>query len=542
MNIFTPSGLRYMKSQPSRVSAIAISYILATIATCPSCVAFQTAFAPSSISSAALLSKNRRYRCCLRTASKESTDVVGDSSLEDEDNTADDDDSWVLRQITFLGLSAPNSKADDGDSDTDNDETSKNALDARNLSEFLMEIGACSVSITDSDADTDEESPLFDEPSLTSCSNDLLDDEELKEEWAIVIPDLAAGRNLWKRCDVSAHFPSSLDVPSIVDSVRYTFHCPSNPRFKVDDVPDLDWIQHVQESWNPIVTRDSKFVLRFPWHEDKLVMKACQEMEMIKMQEDMKKQFSSGVKREGAVVHFEDDDDAVANNRKNREYVQIQLEGGIAFGTGEHPTTRLCMDWVRDKVEEQLDNAVEDDDDESIHFLDYGSGSGVLGIAAAAVARDHNLSKRRSGTSKSITTVGVEIDADAIHIADDNAKKNNVDMKNYLPDTESLDGEALSVVMRAMQRKRNKGVIKQLPDELNGPMYDLCAANILAAPLVNLAPTIASLVKSPGGEIGLSGVLSTQSDSVVEAYKEFFDDVKVAGEDGGWVLITGKRR
>ena len=136
--------------------------------------------------------------------------------------------------------------------------------------------------------------------------------------------------------------------------------------------------------------------------------------------------------------------------------------------------------------------------------------------------------------------MGVEIDADAIHIANDNAKKNNVEMVNYLPDSDSLDAEALSVVMKAMQRKRNQG-LETLPDELNGQIYDLCAANILAAPLVNLAPTIASLVKS-GGEIGLSGVLATQADNVVKGYSELFEEVKVAGEDGGWVLITGRRR
>lgn len=535
-----------MKSQPRRVFVIAF-FLATAIATCPSCVtAFQATLGPSSFSSpASTLSNNNHrhgYRSFLKTASKESTEVVNDDVLDEDE---EDNDSWALRQITFLGLTAPNSKAStmEGDDNNNDDESSNDALDARNLSEFLMEIGACSVSIIDSDADTDNENPMFHEPSSTSCANDFLeaDDEDLGEEWAMVIPDLAAGRNLWKRCDVSAHFTSTLDVSSIVDAVRYTFQCPSNPRYKVDDVPDLDWIQHVQSSWNPIVTRESKFVIRFPWHEDQLVMKSCQEMEMEKMQEGMKKQFSSGVKREGAVVHFEGDDEEADNRRNNWEYVQIELEGGIAFGTGEHPTTKMCMDWVRDKVELQLDS----NDDETVHFLDYGAGSGVLGIAAAAVARDYNQSKRRqqpSGTDKSITTVGVEIDADAIRIADDNSKKNGVEMKNYLPDMETLDGEALSVVMRAMQRKRNKGVIKTLPDELNGPMYDLCAANILAAPLVGLAPTIASLVKSPGGEIGLSGVLSTQAEKVVQAYDEFFDDVKVASEDSGWVLITGKRR
>lgn len=518
----------------------------------------------------------------LNTVSKESTETALHGDNQDVCNNDNDfgidsdndevDDSWVLRQITFLGLTAqPTAKSDDEDDatimevggnnsdgvgtslDDDDSSTSPNALDARNLSEFLMEIGACSVSITDSDADTVDENPLFDEPDLASS---LLDGDELYEEWAMVLPDLAVGRNLWKRCDVSAHFPSSFDIPSIVDAVRYTFQCTSNPRYKVDDVPDLDWIAHVQESWTPIVTGgESKFILRFPWHDDALVMKACQEMERKKMQELMMKQFASGVKRDGAVVHFEggdsvnDDDnenetlEATSDSMKSkREYVQIQLEGGIAFGTGEHPTTRLCLGWIRDKVEERLDNKNED---ETLHFLDYGAGSGVLGIAAAAVVRSYNellTRHRRLPSKKSITTVGVEIDADAIRIANDNAVKNNVDMKNYLPDYESLDGEALSVVMRAMQRKRNKGLIEPLPPDLNGDIYDVCAANILALPLINLAPTIASLVKSPGGEIGLSGVLTSQAQAVVDAYSEFFNDVNVSGEENGWVLITGKRK
>ena len=66
---------------------------------------------------------------------------------------------------------------------------------------------------------------------------------------------------------MSAHFPSSFDVASIIESVRWTFATPGNLRYKVDDVPDLDWVTHVQESWHPIIT-DSKFVLRFPWHSD----------------------------------------------------------------------------------------------------------------------------------------------------------------------------------------------------------------------------------------------------------------------------------
>jgi ribosomal protein L11 methyltransferase len=298
-----------------------------------------------------------------------------------------------------------------------------------------------------------------------------------------------------------------------------------------------------QESWNPIVTKASKFVLRFPWHEDALVMKACQDMEREKMMDGLAKRFSSGVKREGAVVHFEEEDVEDINGQRDREYVQIRSEGGIAFGTGEHPTTRLCLDWVRDKVEGQLQMIGTDEGSKSLNIMDYGSGSGVLGIAAAAVIRDYKNKLKRSGQPSNIaaTVIGLEIDADAIHIANDNSKHNNVEMKNYLPAPDSLDDEALSVVLRAMQRKRNKDTIQYIPSELNGEIYDLLVANILAGPLVNLANTIASLVKS-GGEIGLSGILKTQGDDVVNAYREYFEDVQIAAEEGGWVLVTGRKR
>jgi len=487
------------------------------------------AFQAAPFSRVAQTSTHYRQRVSLGVLSKESSEEIVDSEDDEEE---DEGDSWALREIKFLELSAASTNAAD---DNNYDSTEDTTMDVRGLSEFLMEIGACSVSITDTDKDTPDEDPVFDEPGETSCTNDV-EDVMIENTYAMVLEDRAVGRNLWKRCDVSARFPASIDVPSIIDSLRYTFSLPAAPRYTVDDVPDMDWIKHVQESWTPIITRDSKFVLRFPWHEDDVVMKACQEMEREKMQAAMAAQFDTGVKREGAVVNFYNED--LEQKQEERAYVQIELEGGIAFGTGEHPTTRLCLDWARDTTEELLKS-----DSECINFVDYGAGSGVLGIAAAAVVRDYNQGKRKqepTSSLSSIKTVGVEIDADAIRIADDNAEKNGVEMKNYLPDIDSLDDEALSVVLRALQRKRNKG-IETLPSDLNGQVYDLCAANILARPLVGLAPVLASLVKS-GGKIGLSGVLSVQAESVVEAYTEFFDDVKVADEENGWVLISGTRK
>lgn len=492
--------------------------------------------------------------------------INDDTENDAEIMTSESSSMARLRRVTFLGLTAASSPViEDGEGINSNDDDS--SMDARALSEFLMEIGASSVSVTDTDTGTSAEDPIF------GSAREMLDDDELRSTYAMILPDAAVGRNLWRRCDVSAHFPTTYNVSHVVEAVQDAFDIPTieSISYSVEDVPDRDWIAHVQSSWEPIVTGSSKFVLRFPWHNSTIVMRACQEYESQCMMNEMMKKFNSGVKREGAVVHFEDDDDNDnvdgnyyddSNFQKKkdvRDYVQIRLEGGVAFGTGEHPTTRLCLGWVRDKVEWHLHFSGGDDKDtanfssscpSSLHFLDYGAGSGVLGIAAASIVRDYNdksskLRSTRNGSKKSsITTVGIEIDADAIHTANNNACMNQVDMSNYLPNFDTLDDESRSVVMKAMQRERNgDGSIRSIPEMLNmDNMYDLCAANILAAPLATLASTIARLVKSPGGEVGLSGILTSQADMVISAYGEYFDDVKVAGEDGGWVLITGRRK
>lgn len=191
---------------------------------------------------------------------------------------------------------------------------------------------------------------------------------------------------------------------------------------------------------------------------------------------------------------------------------------------------------MRSRVEQKLNH----ESVETIRLVDYGAGSGVLGIAAASLVRDYNSRMRRtSGDSKAISTVGIEIDADAIHIASQNAENNGVEMPNYFPALAGLDAEALSVVMKALQRKRNEG-LRVIPEELSSQSHDFCVANILAGPLIALAPTISQLVATGGG-IGLSGILSPQSEQVTAAYSVYFDDVKVEAEDDGWVLITGIR-
>jgi ribosomal protein L11 methyltransferase len=234
------------------------------------------------------------------------------------------------------------------------------------------------------------------------------------------------------------------------------------------------------------------FVLRFPWHEEEDVAEA-----------------------------IDNCDDDLSRD----EYATITLQGGIAFGTGEHPTTRLCLKFLRDT----LTADAEESDEESPKvrkLLDYGSGSGVLGLAACSL-------------SPELSTVGIDIDADAVAIANANAEINGLSMLSYLPAQKVIDNgdaESASVMMRGAAAN----AVETLPSDLDGPIFDACAANILAGPLIGLATTLAGMVK-PGGKIGLSGILEAQAQNVVTAYSEFFEDVKVAASEGGWVLITGRR-
>ena len=326
------------------------------------------------------------------------------------------------------------------------------------LCDFLMEIGACSTSICDADRDTEQEEPIFSEPGATPWDT------------ATLVGD--QGRDMWTKCDVEAHFAASADLALVAELVQETLDI--KLMYEVNAVPDRDWVIHVQQSWNPILVEG--IVLRFPWHTDEDVAK-------------------------------------IAGDEQN--LAELQLEGGVAFGTGEHPTTQLCLSWVQNVLR---NNKV-------TSLMDYGAGSGVLGLAACAF-------------NKSVKSIGVDIDVDAVRVANANAVVNGLNMQNYLPPLEeSMDSESKSVLMKAYQKEHEQ----ILPSSLNAPVHDACVANILAGPLVTLAKTLAGLVK-PGGALGLSGILTPQANMVVEAYVEYFDDVKVEKESGGWVLITGTRK
>ncbi|MDF7651770.1 50S ribosomal protein L11 methyltransferase [Candidatus Pantoea formicae] len=167
--------------------------------------------------------------------------------------------------------------------------------------------------------------------------------------------------------------------------------------------------------------------------------------------------------------------------------VNVMLDPGLAFGTGTHPTTSLCLTW--------LDGL----DLQGKTVIDFGCGSGILAIAALKL-----------GAAQAI---GIDIDPQAIQASRDNAERNGVSdrLSLYLP--------------------------HQQPENL---LADVVVANILAGPLRELAPLISVLPKA-GGHLGLSGVLASQAEGVCEAYAERFALDPVA-EKEEWCRITGVRR
>jgi ribosomal protein L11 methyltransferase len=169
----------------------------------------------------------------------------------------------------------------------------------------------------------------------------------------------------------------------------------------------------------------------------------------------------------------------------NAAAVNIALDPGLAFGTGAHPSTRMCLSWLRHNVAA------------GCSVLDYGCGSGILAIAAARLgARD---------------VAGVDIDAQAVAASAANARLNGVHAA-------FCDVDALAA----------------------GATFDVVVANILANPLRLLAPALAGRTAA-GGSIALAGILVAQADGVMAAYARWFDLHAWRVLDD-WVLLAGRKR
>ncbi len=164
----------------------------------------------------------------------------------------------------------------------------------------------------------------------------------------------------------------------------------------------------------------------------------------------------------------------------------ILLDPGLAFGTGTHPTTSMCLEWL--DANPPINKKI----------IDFGCGSGILAIGAILLGAKH--------------AEAIDLDPQALIATNDNAEKNNVanNIKTYLPD--------------------------EFPDQTTS----LLLANILASPLIELAPYFADLTASKG-HIVLSGILAEQAGNVLNAYQTNFD-IQIWKQHEDWVCLAGSRK
>ena len=263
-----------------------------------------------------------------------------------------------------------------------------------------------------------------------AISTDLADADADTAREREIFAEPGAQAAFWERCRVSALFPPGLDVSAALERSGVTALAAS-----VDRLEDADWVALTQRQFEPIRAGERLWIVP-TWHEPP---------------------------RPGDV--------------------NIVLDPGAAFGTGSHPTTRMCLAWLEKNV--RAGDSV----------LDYGCGSGILGIAALKLG--------------AAVAAGVDVDPLALEAARYNSQRN-----------------AVALEVRDAQRS------------LAGA-FRITVANILANPLRMLAPVIASHTL-PQGLIALSGILEDQAGPVAEAYAPWAS-LAVAANDGPWVLLAGPR-
>lgn len=166
---------------------------------------------------------------------------------------------------------------------------------------------------------------------------------------------------------------------------------------------------------------------------------------------------------------------------------KILLDPGLAFGTGTHPTTALCLEWLDAHPPQNLT------------VIDYGCGSGVLAIAAIKLG--------------ATSVVATDIDEQALTATHANAEANAIAAGT---------------------------IIGSFPEHMNRAPVDVMMANILSGPLTQLAPEFAMLTK-PGGHIILSGILHDQEENILSAYEPFYENLLISRK-GDWSCIQGSRR
>ncbi|KWC74286.1 ribosomal protein L11 methyltransferase [Burkholderia cepacia] len=249
-------------------------------------------------------------------------------------------------------------------------------------------------------------------------------------------PGLVPDRTAWQHSRVVALLAAEHEPAVLLAAAANEIGIAETPTFVVREVEEQDWVRLTQSQFEPIPIGERIWVVP-SWHDAP-------------------------------------DPDALI----------LELDPGLAFGTGSHPTTRLCMEWLEQSVKPGQS------------VLDYGCGSGILAILA-----------KKCGANP---VIGIDIDPQAVESARQNSERNRAEVTYGLPDA-CPDGE-----------------------------FDIVVANILSNPLKLMASMLASKVK-PGGRIALSGVLARQADEVAAVYARYVD-ISVWREHEGWVCLAGTRR
>ena len=239
----------------------------------------------------------------------------------------------------------------------------------------------------------------------------------------------------WERSRIIALVESDTDIDELLEACAPLAGLDQTPAYSAEKVEEQNWVQLTQSQFDPIRISGRLWIVP-SWHTAP-------------------------------------DPDAIV----------LVLDPGMAFGTGSHPTTRLCLEWLERKV---TDGA---------SLLDYGCGSGILAIAAARLGAREVL--------------GVDIDPQAVSAAQSNAERNEVSAR-FADSAREIKGQ-----------------------------FDIVVANILSNPLKALAPAICSHVR-PGGQLALSGILADQAEELIAAYAPWVP-LAVADTREGWVCLAGTK-
>ncbi len=239
---------------------------------------------------------------------------------------------------------------------------------------------------------------------------------------------------IWQQNIVTAMFDENADINQILDDLSQQTDI-TKFQYNTEIIAEQDWVRTTQAQFDPIKITDKLWIVP-TWH-------------------------------------VAPDEDAI----------NIVLDPGLAFGTGSHPTTSLCLEWL---TQQKAIPSV----------LDYGCGSGILAIAAKKLGAE--------------SVVGVDIDDQAIIASDYNARQNKVDI-------EFFDANAFT-----------------------HRTFDAVVANILSSALMVLAPALAKYCKT-GGKIALSGILESQKEALTARYSEWFD-MDAPRQKDAWILLTGTKK